>query len=57
MFHASTLVPRYSMFNGLNPVRKALAENSQMSTHISGFQSFFRFLHHFCNGHIGHKQY
>ena len=27
--------------------RVALAEDSQMSTHVPGFQSFFRFLHHF----------
>ena len=25
----------------------ALAEHSQMSTHLPGFQSFFLFLHHF----------
>ena len=27
--------------------RKALVEHYQMSTHLPGFQSFFRFLHHF----------
>ena len=26
---------------------EALAEYSQMSTHVPGFQSFFSFLHHF----------
>ena len=32
----------------------ALAECSQMSTHIPGFQSFFRFFASFCIGQISH---
>ena len=31
---------------------KALAEYSQMSTHLPGFQSFFSFLHHFVSTKI-----
>ena len=35
----------------------ALVEYSQMSTHVPGFQSFFRsFFASFCNGQISHHQ-
>ena len=34
---------------------KALAEHSHMSTHLPGFQSFFRFFAPFCIGQISHK--
>ena len=33
-------------------LRIALAEYSQMSTHVPGFQSFFRFFASFCVGQI-----
>ena len=36
---------------------KALAECFQMSTHLPGFRSFFRFLHHFILGQISHQQH
>ena len=35
----------------------ALAEYSQMSTHVPGFQSFFRFFASFCIGQISHHQH
>ena len=35
----------------------ALAEYSQMSTHVTGLQSFFRFFASFCIGQISHQQY
>ena len=46
----------------LNPVMlvfigSALAEYSQMSTHVLGFQSFFSFFAYFCNGQISHQQH
>ena len=34
-----------------------LAEYSQMSTHLPGFLSFFRFLTSFCIGQISHQQH
>ena len=33
---------------------KALAEYYRMSTHVTGFQSFFRFFAYFCEGQIRH---
>ena len=36
---------------------KALAEYSQMSTHLPGFQSFLRFFASFCFGKISHQQH
>ena len=36
---------------------KALAESSQMSTHLPGFQSFVRFFASFCIGQISHQQH
>ena len=35
----------------------ALAEYFQMSTHLPGFQSFFRVFASFCNGQISHQQH
>ena len=35
----------------------ALAEYSQMSTHVPGFQSFFRFFASFCIGQISNHQH
>ena len=35
----------------------ALAEFSQMSTNMLGFQSFFSFFASFCFGHISHQQH
>ena len=35
----------------------ALAEYSQMSTHVPGFQSSFRFFASFCIGQISHQQH
>ena len=35
----------------------ALAEYSQMSTHVPGFQTFFRFLHHFILVKISHQEH
>ena len=35
----------------------ALAKYSQMSTHIPGFRSFFRFFASFCIGQISHQQH
>ena len=34
-----------------------LAEYTQMSTHVPGFQSFFRFFASFCIGQISHQQH
>ena len=36
---------------------KALAEYSQINTHVPGFQSFFRFFASFCIGQISHQQH
>ena len=36
---------------------KALTEYSQMSTHLTGFQSFFSFFASFCIGKISHQQH
>ena len=36
--------------------RIALAENSRMSTHMPGFQSFLRYFASFCIGQISHQQ-
>ena len=36
---------------------KALAEYSQMSTHLPGFRSFFRFFALYCIGQISHQQH
>ena len=36
---------------------KALAEYSQMSTHLAGFRWFFRFFALFCFGRISHQQH
>ena len=36
---------------------KALAESSQMSTHISGFRLYFKFLASFCIGQISQWQH
>ena len=35
----------------------ALAEHSQMSTHVPGFHSFFSFFASFCIGQISHQQH
>ena len=35
----------------------ALAEDSQVSTHVSGFQSLFNFFASFCIGQISHHQH
>ena len=43
------------MLIGINCI--ALAEYSQMSTNVPGFQSFFRFLASFRNDQIGHQQH
>ena len=37
--------------------RIALAENSQMSTHVPGVQPFFKFFASFCIGQISHQQH
>ena len=37
--------------------RIALAEYSQMSTHVPGFRSFFRFFASFCIGQLSHQQH
>ena len=36
---------------------KVLTEYYQMSTHVPGFQSFFRFFASFCIGKISHQQH
>ena len=36
---------------------KALAEHSQMSTHVPRFQSFFNFFASYCIGQISHQQH
>ena len=36
---------------------KAFTEYSHMSTHVAGFQSFFRIFASFCIGQIGHQQH
>ena len=36
--------------------RQKLSEYSQMSTHVPGFEQFFRFFVSFCIGQISHQQ-